>query len=119
MFHVSHDALRQIQQAASDSGASDLALRVAARRLADGSVDYAMGFDAVKDDDTQLQFDSVAVVIAPHHLSLLQDIELDFVTLQPGQNEFIFVNPNADTAASGCGSGAGCGSACASRTCGA
>jgi len=41
MFSLTSAAARQIQQAASSSGAQDMALRIAARPQADGSLDYA------------------------------------------------------------------------------
>lgn len=114
MFTLTSTAARQILQAARDSGAQEMALRVAARRGADGSIDYGMGFDEVGDKDTRLLLENVPVVIAAHHVGLLEDTVLDFVELEPGQFNFIFVNQpasQASTAGSGCGSGGGgCGS---------
>ena len=47
MFSLTNAAAQQIQQAAHQAQAKDMALRVAARRLPDGSLDYGMGFDEV------------------------------------------------------------------------
>lgn len=112
MFTLTSAAARQIQRAAADSGAQGLVLRVAARRVPDGSIDYGMGFDDMNDGDTALEIEDVHVVIAPQHVELLEDTVLDFVELEPGQHHFIFINqqsPFETSASGGCGSG-GCGS---------
>jgi len=122
MFTLTSAAAKQIHQAARDSGAENLALRVAARLETDGSIDYGMGFDDAGEQDMRLQFDEVAVVIAEHHRELLEDTVLDFVELEPGQFNFIFVNQRQEAqdapgacapqgcGSGGCGSGGGCGS---------
>jgi len=124
MFTLTSAAAQQITRAAQDSGAQDAVLRVAARREPDGSIGYGMGFDDVGDGDTRLQIQDVHIVIAPHHVDLLEDTTLDFVELAPGQYNFIFVQQEAETAGSsaggacgtggcgsgGCGTGGGCGS---------
>lgn len=120
MFTLTSAAAQQIHQAAQDSGAQNLALRVAARLETDGSIDYGMGFDDAGEQDMRLQFEEVAVVIAEHHVELLEDTVLDFVELEPGQFNFIFVNQRQDPpdAPGGCAS-QGCGSGgCASGGCG-
>ncbi|MDP3699375.1 MAG: hypothetical protein Q8R72_00555 [Hylemonella sp.] len=112
MFTLTSAAAQQIAQAAQDSGAQDAVLRVAARREPDGAIGYGMGFDDVGEGDMRLQIQDVHIVIAPHHAELLEDTTLDFVELEPGQYNFIFVQQEAETAGSsagGCGTG-GCGS---------
>jgi iron-sulfur cluster assembly protein len=112
MFTLTSAAAQQITQAAQDAGAQDAVLRVAARREPDGSIGYGMGFDDVGDGDTRLQIQDVHIVIAPHHVALLEDTTLDFVELEPGQYNFIFVQQEAEMAGSGgaCSTGGGCGS---------
>ena len=125
MFTLTSAAAQQILRAAEDSGATDAVLRVAARREPDGSIGYGMGFDDIGDDDTKLEIEDVHIVIAPHHMDLLEDTVLDFVELEPGQHNFIFVNQQSAFEGSsggscgtggggggcgGCGSGGGCGS---------
>lgn len=110
MFSMTPTAAEQIRQAARESDAEQLALRVAARREADGSIGYGMGFDDVADNDTRLMLEDVAVVIAAAHADLLDDTVLDFVELEPGQFNFIFVSQQPVTqapAASGCSTGGG------------
>jgi len=113
MFTLTSAAAQQIQQAATASAAHDLALRVAARQAPDGSIEYGMGFDEAQDDDMRLLLEGVAVVIADPHQPLLEGTVLDFVELEPGEFNFIFipggVEPAPAAKAGGCGGGA-CGS---------
>lgn len=121
MFTLTSAAAQQIHQAALDSGAENLALRVAARLETDGSIDYGMGFDDALEQDMRLQFEEVSVVIAEHHRELLEDTVLDFVELEPGQFNFIFVNQRQEAqdaggcAPKGCGSGGCGGGGCGSK----
>jgi iron-sulfur cluster assembly protein len=119
MFQVTPAAARQIRVAAGRSDAGSMALRVAARQLADGSIEYGMGFDTTHDGDEPFEVDGLTVVVAPPCQPLLEATVLDWVELEPGAFAFIFIPPAAMSpeppaaANAGCGSG-GCGS-CASR----
>lgn len=123
MFTLTATAAEHIRKAARESDAEQLALRVAARREPDGSIGYGMGFDEVADNDARLVLEDVPVVIAAAHADLLEDTVLDFVELEPGQFNFIFVmsqQPVAQApAASGCSTGGGGGGGCSSGGCGA
>lgn len=114
MFTLTPAAARQISQAATSSGTQNMALRVAATADTDGTLQYGMGFDDAQENDMNLVLDGVAVVIAEHHQALLDDTTLDYVELEPGKFNFIFIPgqneaPTEATQAAGCGSG-GCGS---------
>jgi iron-sulfur cluster assembly protein len=89
-----------------------MGLRIAARRDADGSVSYVMGFDEARNDDLVLPADGIALVVSPAHRDLLDGMTLDYVEFEAGDFRFIFINPNdasdAAAAAQGCGTG-GCG----------
>ena len=114
MFNVTSSAANEIQGAAARSDAAGMALRVAARQTADGSVEYGMGFDEPREGDMPLQVLGVNVVIAPPSQPMLEGIVLDFVELEPGRFNFIFT-PEAEAAgkpAKACGNG-GC-NGCAS-----
>lgn len=119
MFTLTSAAARQVRQAASASGAQEMALRVAAKIDADGSVQYGMGFDDPKDEDMKLDLDGVAVVIAEDYQHVLADIVLDYVEMEPGQFNFIFMDARqidpAPMPSGGCGGGTcssgGCGGA--------
>ena len=120
MFTLTSAAARQIQQAATDSGANDMALRIAARPESDGSVQYGMGFDDATDNDMKLVLEGVAVLIAAQHQELLDDTTLDFVELEPGEFNFVFMDASLATErpAPATRSGGGCGSGgCASGGC--
>lgn len=119
MFQVTPAAAQQIRAAAAQRDAAGLALRVAARQIADGSIEYGMGFDTTHDGDEPLELDGLTVVVAPPCQPLLEATVLDWVELEPGEFAFIFIppaslsgDPPAQTGGA-CGSG-GCGS-CASR----
>ena len=117
MLTVTVEAAKQIRQAALQSGADAMALRVAAKRDAQGSIDYGMGFDVERANDIQIISEGVTLLVSHHSKELLSGTVLDFVELNPGDFQFIFVNPNdagsdpaggADCGGTGCGSG-GCG----------
>lgn len=111
MFTLTTAAATRIRQAAREGGMEELALRVAARREYDGSISYGMGFDEPGDGEhPALLSDGVTVLIAASSQPLLQDTELDFVEMEPGQFSFIFV-PQAAPERGGCGTcgGGGCG----------
>jgi iron-sulfur cluster assembly protein len=114
MITVTPSAAQQIRIAATQADADEMGLRIAARRAADGSLHYAMGFDEVRGDDLVVPAEGVALVVSPAHRDLLDGLTLDYVEYEAGDFRFIFINPN-DTgtvapAPQGCGSG-GCGCA--------
>jgi iron-sulfur cluster assembly protein len=91
---VTPDAARQIVIAAASSDAGGLALRIAASREADGSLDYAMGFDNVRKGDVAFTSEGIDLLVAEDQRELLAGMTLDFVEYEPGDFRFIFVNPN-------------------------
>ena len=110
MFSVTTSAASEIQGAAARGDAAGLALRIAARQVADGSVEYGMGFDEPREGDLPLQIQGVNLLIAPPSQPMLESIVLDFVELAPGNFNFIFADQNApgiEPAAKACGNG-GC-----------
>ena len=94
MFKVTTEAAKQISHSAAESDAQNLALRIAAKRKPDGSIEYGMGFDAERANDLQLISEGITLLISPHSKELLQGTVLDFVELAPGEFQFIFINPN-------------------------
>jgi iron-sulfur cluster assembly protein len=93
MIKITERAARQIRQAAEQSGSQGMPLRIAAQRKPDGSIDYAMGFDAAAVTDTQLQLHGVDIIVSATSDTLLEDTTLDFVELDEGGRQFIFLNP--------------------------
>jgi iron-sulfur cluster assembly protein len=123
MFTLTTSAAQQIRQAAASSGAQEMALRIAAKIDPDGSKQYGMGFDDPTEEDMKLDLKGVAVVIAGESQVLLADTVLDYVELNPGEFNFIFINAqdfqdevDPEPVPSGaCGSGACATGGCASK----
>jgi iron-sulfur cluster assembly protein len=107
MFRITQAAAAQVKTAAQQGGADDMALRMAAVRNSDGSFDYRMGFDEVKEDDIQFQSEGVQIVMAPEYIPLLDETVMDFVELDDGEHQFIFVNPKDSNYVPPQGQGAG------------
>ena len=129
MLSLTPAAAQEILAAAARSDAAGLALRVAARQIADGSIEYGMGFDEQRDDDEPAEFGGLKVVVGSPSRPLLEDTVLDFVEVEPGRHDFIFIPPPepvsagcataAPKAGGGCGSGGSGGNGgCASGGCG-
>jgi iron-sulfur cluster assembly protein len=93
MFKLTPQAAQQVKSAAEQGGTAGMALRLAAQQRPDGSIDYRMGFDEGTDDDIRFSSEGVQVVMAPEYVPLLDDATLDFVELEPGDPQFIFLNP--------------------------
>ena len=93
MFKVTPQAAEQIRKAARESDAENMALRIAARVMPDGGIDYNMGFDDPGADDVSMAFDGINIIIAEEAEDLLKTTTLDYVELQAGQLEFVFLDP--------------------------
>lgn len=89
MITITPGAAEQIRRAAADADAGAV-LRVAARRVADGSIDFGMGFDEWRDGDIRVLCEGVAVVVAAPSRELVKGITIDFVEIAPGEHRFIF-----------------------------
>ncbi len=93
-FIVTPPAAEQIKSAAQQGEAAEEPnLRIAARSLSDGSIDYGMGFDEQREFDFELVSHGVNILIGPTSRALLEGVTLDFVELEPGQFHFIFIPP--------------------------
>jgi len=93
MMTLTVAAARQINAAAEDSAAGELGLRVAARRMPDGTLDYAMGFDEQREGDLVLDEKGVRLLIGTPSRELLAGTQIDYVEYEPGDFRFIFVPP--------------------------
>jgi len=119
-FTVTPAASQEILAAAERSSAAGMALRVAARQVADGSVEFGMGFDEEREDDEPVEFSGLTVLLGSPSKPLLDGTVLDYVEVSPGRHDFVFIPPReavvagdevaeAPRARGACGSG-GCGS---------
>ena len=94
MFSVTRAAAEQIRKSAEQGNMGKLALRIAATKKPDGSVDYSMGFDEPGEEDIEVKSEGVNLIIAPDHVALLRGATMDYVELEAGSFSFIFLNPN-------------------------
>jgi iron-sulfur cluster assembly protein len=119
MISITQAAAEQIRAAAQQSQAEDMALRIAAKVNPAGILEFGLGFDNERTDDTQVESWGVTLLISKHSAELLDDVTIDFAEVAPGQQSFIFMKPGmAAPDGAGCGSG-GCGSGgCGSGGCG-
>lgn len=97
MIKVTEEAAKQIKLSAKQGKAEGMPLRIAATRNEDDSIHYGMGFDDSKDDDISVTSEDIEIVVSPVSAELLRDTVLDFVELEPGKHQFIFMNPNDPT----------------------
>jgi len=94
MIKVTKPAAEQIIASAKEGGTEQLALRLAVKKQADGSFDYGMGFDEVKENDLTYNCEGIEVVFQPEYGPMLSGAVLDYVEMEPGEHRFIFMNPN-------------------------
>jgi iron-sulfur cluster assembly protein len=95
MITLTPGAAAEIRRAAARAKEAAV-LRVAARRLADGRIDYGMGFDEWRTGDIRVLCEGVAVVIAPPSRELLAGVVLDYVEIAPGDSRFVFAAPGQE-----------------------
>jgi iron-sulfur cluster assembly protein len=113
MIQLTPLAAEMIQAAAIQGGMEGMALRLAAKELEDGSLQFGMGFDEEREHDMRLESAGVDLLVSRVSAPYFQGVVLDFVQSDAGAH-FIFVQPEDATPSGGCGSGCGCGSGGAS-----
>lgn len=94
MIKITPEAARQIRHSAELTDSQNLHLRIAVRREDDGSFVYGMGFDEMHDDDALLASEGINVIVSNAAKDFLIGATLDFVEINPGESQFIFINPN-------------------------
>lgn len=120
MISLTKEAADQIRVAAEQSGAQNLALRIAARVNDAGMLEFGMGFDEERGNDAAVDSWGVTLLINAQSAPYLDDVTIDFTEVQPGQSRFVFMKASAGGCGSGSGGGGGgCGSGgCGSGGCG-
>ena len=110
-FQVTSSAAQELVAAAARSDAAGMALRVAARPTSEG-LSYGMGFDKAARDDQVLVFGELTVLLGAASQPLLAATVLDYVEIDPGRTDFIFIDQPQRAAAAcpptPCGGGGGC-----------
>ena len=95
MITITAAAARQISASANQGNMKGLAMRIAASRNPDGSIHYGMGFDDnALEGDLHITSSGVDIVVSETSKILLDGTTLDYVELEPGEFQFIFMNPN-------------------------
>lgn len=95
MITITPAAAEQIRAAAAQGNMEGLAMRIAARREPDGSIHYGMGFDDdIRDSDIQLSSEGINLLVSEACRVLVDGMTVDFVEIEPGSHQFIFLNPN-------------------------
>ena len=95
MITITPAAAKQINASASQGNMEGLSMRIAAKSNPDGSVHYGMGFDDQQlEGDLHITSEGINIVISETSKTLLEGTTLDYVELEPGEFQFIFMNPN-------------------------
>ena len=95
MITVTEKAAEQIKFSAEQGGMEILPLRIAADKTASGGIHYGMGFDDSQHEEDKIFTSSgVTIVVTSKSLELLNGMTIDFVELDDGKKEFVFLNPN-------------------------
>lgn len=94
MFELTKTAADEIRRSLDLSDADGMGLRIAVQRQPDGGISYRMGFDERAPGDLVVQTRGIDVLIASGERTLLEGASMDFVELDDGKHDFIFLNPN-------------------------
>ena len=94
MITITPEAAAQIRQSAQTSNSQNMHLRIAVRRQDDGSFVYGMGFDEIGEDDSYIVSEGIDICVANAAKDFLMGATLDYVEINPGESQFIFINPN-------------------------
>ena len=95
MIRVTTSAIEQMRRSAAEGGMASMPLRVAVKTEQDGSFHYAMGFDDQRlPGDEYFNFDGIDLVVSTTSKPLADGMTIDYVELEPGSWQFIFLNPN-------------------------
>ncbi len=98
MIKISSSAIEQIKESIEHGEMQSTPLRIAIKKQDDGSFHYAMGFDDQRlPGDQFVNVGGVNIVVAENSQALTQGMTIDFVELDGGKPEYIFLNPNDPT----------------------
>lgn len=94
MINITREAAAQILASAQHAGGGEFHLRLAARLDGKGVIEYGMGLDDKAEGDLLAVSQGINVLVSPGCAELLTGATLDFVEINPGETQFIFINPN-------------------------
>lgn len=113
MISLTETAAHQIAEAAKQSGADKMALRIAARVNDAGMLEFGMGFDEERNNDTCIESKGVTMLVNQSSAGYLNGVTIDYAEVAPGESRFVFMMPdqgNCGTGACGSTGGGSCGS---------
>lgn len=97
------NAANKVKELIEEEGSPDLKLRVFVSGGGCSGFQYGFTFEEeINEDDTQVQNDSVTLLIDPMSLQYLMGAEIDYQDSLQG-SQFVIRNPNAESTC-GCGS---------------
>ncbi len=98
MIKLTRQAAEQIIESAEQGKMQGIPLRLAIKKQDDGSFHYAMGFDEQRlPGDVFVNIEKISLVVSAISKELAEGMTIDYVELEPGKFEFIFLNPNDPT----------------------
>ncbi|HOL36448.1 MAG TPA: hypothetical protein PLZ50_07320 [Rubrivivax sp.] len=108
MFSITPRALAELQAAVARSEAHGMALRIAARERADGSIQFGMGFDEERENDQAVRLQELTVLLGASSRPHLLRTVLDCIEVERGRYDFVF-RPQSGADGRDAGQGSGCG----------
>jgi len=94
IFNITQAATDQIKKASEQADSKDWPLRIAVNVEKNKKFNYLMGFDQSKEEDLRLKINDIDIIISPDCMTNLKNCKLDFVEIEKGNFQFIFLNPN-------------------------
>lgn len=95
MITITPNAAEHIRASAKQGNMMGMPLRIACQKQKDGSYHYALGFDDQQQQgDETFTSEGVDLVVSLASVPLLRGTVIDYVELEPGKFEVIFLNPN-------------------------
>lgn len=116
MINLTKTAAEQITQAARESGAENMGLRIAAKVNDAGMLEFGMGFDDERGNDTIVESFGVTLLVHSNSAQYLEGVTIDFAEVSPGESRFVFMMP--EQGGGSCGSNSGEGGGCGTGGCG-
>ncbi|NQU65893.1 MAG: hypothetical protein HQ517_16655 [SAR324 cluster bacterium] len=106
MFVITDSAAEQFEASAAEVGDDTVSLRISAMKSALGIMQYNMGFDNPREEDTACEISGIKFILDPESVKNTKDMLIDFLDFE-GQEQFVFMNPNdkkdnCETSPDGC-----------------
>lgn len=94
MIRLTESAAKQVRKSARDGDMEGLPLRILVQRKAD-HFHYVMGFDDMtREGDLMVRTQDVDIIISDGSRDLVRNMTIDYVEIEEGKFNFIFLNPN-------------------------